>query len=97
MIVEPQEFNDRLEFVKSEAYKSPTAFIIALNSTAIYARQVGLFDRGNIVFLAWRYTNGDMAYAIPSNSQSTSGEFLDFLFVEYPDHAEWFLFHLEWL
>jgi hypothetical protein len=27
----------------------------------------------------------------------SSSEFMDFLIENYPDHAEWFLFHPEWL
>lgn len=48
-------------------------------------------------FLSWHEPADIKTYTSVNSSMVSSPVFMDFVMRHYPDYAEWFLFHPEWL
>lgn len=100
-MIEPTEFKVRNDIYLLEQNRVPL-FAICHEANSSWFRCVGLFPQDKSkdnIFLSWQYNDGRMAKAI--NGIYVTGNsrerFIDYLFENYSEYAEWFLFHPEWL
>lgn len=99
-MIEPKEYTTR-DLLEQEIRPNKQIFAITGKSSR-YFSSVGLFchelDRHNCsVFLAWIEPGYGMNFAINGGDDVSSAKFMEYLFDNYPQYAEWFLFHPEWL
>lgn len=100
-MIEPVEFETRDEIFRLEQNGIPL-FAISRRNSNLWIRCVGLFPQDRrcyAIFMIWPIDN-QFLRSINGRCISVKNSreiFMDYLFEHYPDHAEWFLFHPEWL
>lgn len=100
VMIEPIEYATR-DLLEGNILPNKPIFAITGRSSR-YFSSVGLFchhlDNHNCsVFLAWLEPSYGMNFAIDCGDDVSSAKFMEYLFDNYQQYAEWFLFHPEWL
>lgn len=101
-MIEPTVFKTRDEIHKLKQDGIPL-FALCLESSSLWLSCVGLFPQNKLdraIFMTWRAKDGgDPMFSIDGFYIYNNGleTFMDYLFERYPDYAELFLFHPEWL